>query len=487
MQLDIATGFYQSVSTPLAAQRCINWEPIVPQVPSLSHNALRDVYGIDTRALTGATISGLNRGAEVLSGVPFFINETALYSFDAAGVVTNHGVIVGSGRVSLAKSSRYLVVLVPGVTAYVFDSEDSSLTEITDIDWQVSDTVVFKDGYFTFTTSDGQQFFVSNLNQPLVYSALDFGSADVRPDLIVAAHVNHNELFIMGEDTIELFQNVGGEGFPFRRVRGGDIQKGIHAKFSVTDFDNSFVFLGGDVGELTSAWRVGGGGVSKISTSAVDNAIQEYTEDEIADAFAVTYAYGGNFFVAFTFTSTRIPSRTLVYDATTSALTGGSVWHERQSGVNDNKWRVTSIVSAYGDLIAGDTVDGRIGTLNQDTHTEYGAPIKRQKTSMPFQVGQTHMFVAELKLTMESGQGVIDPDADGHDPQIGMEFSDDGARTWSTKYLRPYGKIGEYQKIPSWRRQGRVPRARVLRFTTTEPIKSNLLRLDAIGGGSVQI
>ncbi len=486
MQLEIASGFYQSVSLPLAAQRCINWEPIVPQDEALSRRSLRDVYGIDTRTLTGATITGINRGAQVVDGVPYFINERTLYSFDSANVVTSHGTIDGQGRVSLANNGRYLVIVVPGVKGYVFDNTDSSLAEITDIDFQVSDTVTFKDGFFIFTASDGLQFFNSNLNQPLVYSALDFGTAEVRPDKIVATHVNKNELFVPGEDTIERFQTIGGSGFPFQRIPGGDIQKGVHAKFSLVDFDNGFVFLGGDVKELTSVWWVAGGRPQRIATSAIDNAIQEYTQDEIADAFAFTYAYGGNYFVAFTFESTRIPSRTFVYDAASTALKGARIWHERQSGVVDDRWRVSQIVSAYGDLIAADSIDGRIGTFNKDTTNEYGNPIFRQKASQPFQAEQLHMFVSKLNLTMESGVGKISS-GDGFDPQVGMEFSDDGARTWSTRYMRSYGKIGEYQRVPSWRRQGRVPRARVLRFTTTEDVPSHLLRLDAEGETSLQL
>lgn len=487
MQLDIASGFYQSVSVPLAAQRCINWEPIVPEAGALSDTALRDVYGIDTRALTGASITGINRGARVVNGTPYLVNELKLYSFTSGGVVTDHGTINGSGRVSMASSARYLVIVVPGVTGYVFDNTDSSLTEITDIDWQVSDTVTFKDGYFIFTTSDGLQFFVSNLNQPLVYSPLDFGTAEARPDKIVGGFVNpQNELVILGEEIIELFQNVGGADFPFLRIPGATIQKGLRAKFSLVEFDNTVTFLGGAVGELTAVWQMGGG-ARKISTSAVDNAIQEYTEDEIADAFSFSYSYGGNYFLAVTLTSSRIPSRTLVYDATSSAATKTNVWHERQTGMTDNRWRVTSILAAYGDLIVADAFDGRVGTLNKDTHTEYGNPIKRQKTSSPFEVGYQHIFVSELKLTMESGVGVITDTEDGYEPRIGLEFSDDGARTWSTKYLRSYGKTGEYEKIPSWRRLGRVPRNRVVRFTTTEPVKSHMLRLDTYGEQSEQV
>lgn len=486
MQLEIATGFYQSVSLPLAAQRCINWEPIVPQTDALSTRALRDVYGIDTRALTGASITGINRGAQVVSGIPYFINERTLYSFDAANVVTSHGPINGAGRVSLANNGRFLVIVVPGVTAYVFDNDDLSLTEITDNDFQISDTVTFKDGFFVFTASDGGQFFVSNLNQPLVFDALDFGSAEVRPDNIVAGFVSpQNELLIFGDEIIELFQNIGGFGFPFQRVRGGTVTKGLRAIFSLVEFDNTLVFLGGAVGELTAVWQMGGG-VRKISTAAIDNAIQEYTADEIADAFSFTYAYGGNYFVAITLTSTRIPSRTLVFDATTSVQTGEMTWHERQSGVVDDRWRVASLVNAYGDLIVADSVDGRIGTFNKDTTNEYGDPIFRQKASSPFQIDQLHIFVSNLKLTMESGVGKIGT-GDGSDPQIGMEFSDDGGRSFSTRWMRSYGKVGEFERIPSWRRGGRVPRHRVLRFTTTEDVPSHILRLDAEGEVSEQI
>ena len=166
-----------------------------------------------------------------------------------------------------------------------------------------------------------------------------------------------------------------------------------------------------------------------------------------------------------------------------SALTGQDTWHERQSGVVDNKWRVTAIVSAYGDLIAADSVDGRVGTFDKDTHTEYGNVIFRQKTSLPFQSDQFPLFAGEIKAKMESGVGTIA----GLDPQLKMEFSDNGARSFQVAGLRSYGKIGDYDQIPSWRRQGRIPRDRVLRFTTTEPVKSTFLRLDATVEKAVQM
>ena len=474
MQLEVATGSYQSDSLPLSAQQCINWIPVVPQTQALSKRALFEAYGIETQALTGDSIVGMNRGAQKVNGVPYFVNGQNLYSIDSSFIVADLGSIVGTKRVSMANNGRWLVIVVPGSRSYAFDNETNTLSQITDLDFQVSDTVSFKDGFFIFTSSDGKQFFHSNLNQPLVISALDFGTAEVRPDNIVAAHVNHNELYVLGEDTIELFRTIGGFNFAFQRVPGGDTQKGLHAKHSVIDFDNSFVFLGGGVNELTAVWRMGGG-ASKLSTSAIDNAIQEYTKEEISNAFAMSYSYSGNYFVSFTFTSDRIPSKTFVYDATTSALSGVSTWHERQSGIAEDKWRVTSIVNAYGNLYVGDSVDGRIGVMKKDVFQEYGSPIFRQKTTMAFDSDRFPIFVNELKLTMETGVGTIA----GLDPKIRMDFSDDHGRTFSNGYLRSYGLIGDYQSFPSWRRQGRVPRDRVVRFTTTEPVKSVVIRLDA--------
>jgi hypothetical protein len=131
-------------------------------------------------------------------------------------------------------------------------------------------------------------------------------------------------------------------------------------------------------------------------------------------------------------------------------------------------------VSAYGKLWVGDSVDGRIGTFDKDTYDEYGEVIFRRKSSQPFTVGQTPLFVSELRATMESGTGTTTVD-----PQLVMRFSDNGGRTWSNGFFRSYGLQGEYQEYPIWRRLGRIPRNRVFEFTTSAKVKSNLLRLDA--------
>ena len=474
-QLPIPLGFYTSESLPFSAQRCVNWIPIVAENDALNNKALFQAPGI--KQLADLKVNN-GRGGQVVKEVPYFINGNSLLSVSATGVVTNRGKIPGSGRVSMANNGKFLVVVIPGVSAFVFNNVDDTLKQITDTDFRVSDTVVFKDGFFVFSASAGDVFFNSALNDPFAYDALDFGSAEINPDKIVALHVNHNELFVAGLDTIELQQTIGGSGFPFQRINGANIQKGVKAKFSLIEFDNTFCFVGGGLNERSAIWKVtGSSSVQKISTNAIDKEIQKFTDDEVSKSFAMTYSEHGQFFAIFTFESTIISSRTFVYNATASALSGGSVWFELQSGVTDNRWQVASILSAHGKLLVSDLTRSLIGELDKDTINYYGDPIFRSMTTKPFENIGVSFFAGEFEATFESGVGLTT--GQGADPQVRMDFSDDGGRTFSSEFSRSIGKIGEYNHRSIWRRQGRFPVSRTIRLTITDPVKANLLRLAA--------
>jgi len=60
-----------------------------------------------------------------------------------------------------------------------------------------------------------------------------------------------------------------------------------------------------------------------------------------------------------------------------------------------------------------------------------------------------------------------------------MDFSDDGGRTWSSEFSREIGKIGAYGQRSVWNRQGSFPVARTIRFTGTDKVKYNLIKITA--------
>ncbi|HHZ70968.1 MAG TPA: hypothetical protein EYN54_11975 [Methylococcaceae bacterium] len=189
--IPIPITFYQSPSAPFSSQRCINWIPVVAEGPALNAVMLMQPRGIKEFS---NTLEPKGRGSNKLAGVAFYINGNSLVSVSSSGGITNHGFIPGTGRVSTAVSKRHLVIVIPGVSAFVFDNTTDTLSEITDPDFRTSDTVVFKDTFFVFSATGGEVFFHSELNDPLDFNALDFGASEISPDPIVALHVNHNEL-----------------------------------------------------------------------------------------------------------------------------------------------------------------------------------------------------------------------------------------------------------------------------------------------------
>lgn len=472
IELPFATGFYEDFSKPLAAQECINLHVIVPQTNALSPAALISTPGLEDFS----SLSGKNRGSHTMNNISYFVNGNRLFRVNSDGTNVDLGAIDGATRVSMADNGTQLCIVVPGITGYIFTEDPAILTEITDavyFELGPSLGVSYKDSFFIHIGKDRKAFFISNINDGLVYNALDFGTAEVDPDGIVASNVTNNQLFMLGRNTIEVFQNIGGADFPYQSVRGAVVSKGLTAPFAVASFDNSFVFMGGAENEKPAIWRYSGNTATKISNSGIDLALQQYSEGELDSAFAMTYAENGSFFVIFT-----LLRNTFVYDATASALQGRPVWHERRSGTNGTeRWIVNSMVKAYGEILVGDAFTGRVGRMSLDIDSEYGETIFRSFATAPFEAQNRNMFVSNIELTVETGTAnAVDP---GSEPVVRLSFSDDGGRTFSNEISRSMGKIGEYNHRVIWRRQGRASTDRVARFRCSERVKVSFLQLTA--------
>ncbi len=470
----LGDGSYESTARQFSSQRCVNMFTAVARNQSLNDTMLLGSPGISQFSTTGIKPS---RGAIVMDDVYYIVCGELLCSVDSLGVATSIGTISGTIRVVMAHNGEKLAIVVPGGNSYVYNKTTDILVQITDVDFRISDTVCFKDGYYIFTETDSNVFFVSALNDPLSFDALDFATAELAAGNIVGCHSDQDQLFIFKSDMTEVFQNVGGSGFPFQRIPGAAFEKGIHSRYSPIQFEGSFFYVGGGHNERSSIYRSGGGEPLSISTDSIDREIQEFARSEIAKSFTFTYSIEGFSFVGFTFRSANTTPRTFVYNVTASELLGRPVWQEQQTGINDGAWRVNSIDTVYSKLLVSDYLDGRVGEIESDLYTEYGDTILRLKTTGPMSGNGTSFYISSIELTTESGEGLNI--GQGSDPEVMMDFSDDGARTWSSEYWRPLGKIGEYFRRTAWRRLGRVPAHRVWRFKQTDPIKTAWIKLES--------
>jgi hypothetical protein len=491
--LPICSGLYQSSSLPFDAQNCINWIPILPEAQdaALNDHALLSAQGVSL--FCDLEIPFPTRGSDQMSNIAYFVTGNYLWKINADGTSENLGYISGDGMVSMDNNGQYLVIVVPNDKAYYYNNVDNTLNMITvenNEGFRQANTVVFKDGYFIYTESLGDVFFISALNQPWVIDPLDF-AAGLQPDKIVSAYINHNELYILGQDTIQIFQNVGGESFPFQKIQGALIQKGVRSIFGTVYFDNTFLFIGGGVNEKTAIWKVvGSSAAQKVSSDAIDYQLQLYTPEELASCFTMSYSDSGHFCAAFTVLSSRFekPSLTIVFDATASALSGGKlVWHQRQSNISLRSppcWRINNVIECYGKILCGDNIDGRIGELDPNVYTEYGDVIFRQKTSMPYANDGKYQFFGDVEITPETGVG--DATGDYTNPQLSLSYSNDGGRNFISQSSRSLGEIGKYNQRCIWRRQGALSRTRMMRITCAEKVKCDILKAEAWTEGGVQ-
>lgn len=482
--LPIANGFYLSDAPVTSAQQCINLYPNIVQAPALSQETVLGTAGIDAIDSTGI-ISQQNRGSLVMAGIVYFVNGETLYRLNRDTVdpaAYSHdalGTILGGQRVSMATNGTELVILPPGGVGSVWNEGTTTFTadiNVVDNDFTangIPQYVVYIAGYFLFTT-DSKKFIISNLNNALSYNALDFGTAEADPDDIVAPIVHENQLFILGTETIEGFENIGGSGFPFQK-NGVLDDTGLLSPFSIVKGDNSFRFVGASLNEGPGIYEFTGARAVKISNTAIDSILQDLSDAEIDEIFAMHYGQNGQFFTAF---SVQGRSQSFEYNAVSQR------WHQRQSFIDSglDAWRVSSIVSGYGELIVFDRIDGRIGVLNEDTYTEYGEMIFRRLDTMPFANNHKSARISSLEMTIQAGVG----NSAEPNPQIRMSRSTTGGKLFSSELSRAMGRIGQYKQRPIWRRLGRAAQYEMFRFEITDPVKVALIKMAVRSSGGTR-
>lgn len=479
--LPFAQGYYLSESLPISAQECTNFYPNIPQTSTVTNQSLFGTPGL-TEIATANTLNEFNRGLHVFDGIPYAVNGNNLYridrSFNAFGEASFNAVQVGTGifgseRVFMSDNgplnsgggAGQLCIIVPEsdvqFNAFIFTIA-GGLVQISDVDFDGPvNGLAYVDGFFLFTKKSGNKFFISNLRDGLTYLATDFADAEVDPDPIRAPFILKNEVYIFGSQTFEPFQNVGGGGFPFVRIEGAVQDKGIDAPASVIEIDGNMSFIGSADGEQPAIWLTNGGKPQKISTTAIDNQIRQYTDETVSSAFAATYSQAGALFAVFTFPR----QETFVYEV----ISG--LWHTRESTIGEvqNPWRVSNIKQAYGELLVGDLTTNKFGIIDREIFTEYGEPIKRRFVMPPFDNGGDPFFIDSIEAVIESGLGnTVDP---AQNPKVILSYSDDGGRTFSDGITREVGAIGEYEFRTIWNQLGRVARERMFKFEVADAIK----------------
>jgi hypothetical protein len=196
---------------------------------------------------------------------------------------------------------------------------------------------------------------------------LDFASAEGAPDQLISVNVDHREAWLFGTGTIEVWYNAGTADFPLQRIQGAFNELGCAAVYSVAKLDNTLFWLGSDARGSGVVYRAVGYRGERISTHAVEFAIQNYSV--ISDAVAYSYQQEGHKFYVLTFPTA---GATWVFDTSTGA------WHERASLINGHfgRHRSNCQMNFNNEIIVGDYENGNIYAFDLDVYADDTIPQK---------------------------------------------------------------------------------------------------------------
>jgi hypothetical protein len=327
--------------------------------------------------------------------------------------------------------------------------------------------IAWIDGYFIVNQGGTNKFYVSDL-KGFNIDTLSFTSAEGSPDIIIALISNNRDLWVFGERSVEVYTNTGNADFPFERIPGGFLEVGCAAGYSVAKIDGTILWLGRSNEGQGQVFAAKGMTPQRVSTHAIEQAISSYTNPSSATAY--TYEAKGHKFYVLNF-----DEATWVYDLTTG------LWHERAYTSEGNLVRHRAGTCAYSpggnSHLVGDYENNKLYIMRDGYYLDDEDAITRLRSTPHVSSGLDRLFCPKFQVDMEVGVG-LDGGGQGSDPQVMLDWSDDGGNTWSSEIWaaigRVIGGIGEFKTRVIWRRLGSF-RDRIFRLKVTDPVKVTLL------------
>ena len=465
MEIPFVGPAYRARSMNLNAQRCVNFYLETGGPNGRSGAALIGTPGL-VRKLVLPNAPCEVRAAEVFKGELWVVGGSKLYSITPGWVATERGTLgTSEGFVSIQANSSQLMI-VDGVSGYIWDNKESEFSQITDPEFPAgAKTVSYLDNYFIAETPDTEQFSISALGDGLNWNGADFTSAEGAPDNIVTHLTDHRQLWVLGDSTIQIFENTGNADFPLEASGTAFIEVGCAAAASAARFDNSVVWLGKDENGQGIVWRAANYNPTRMSDHGLEFAMQSYPR--IDDARAFTYQQDGHTFYVLTFPTA---DATWHYDAATGTW-AERAWLETGSG-KLHRHRANCHAAFNGQNIVGDWENGILYALDLNAFTDDGSTILSLRAAPTLENEQRYLFFSALQVDIEAGVGT--PTGQGQMPKMMLRYSDDGGHTWSNRREATMGKIGQYGARAKWNRLGRG-RNRVFEVSVTDPVKRVIL------------
>ncbi len=461
-----AGSFNERTGKAISAQRLVNWYAEYDYSHGKKTLILQQRGGL---SLEGSYSVGPHRGMYEHDGKLYFVSNNTLYSKDTANVDVTCGTInTYSGRVGMSSNGTYLVI-VDGTDGWLWDG--STLDQITDADFVNAEQIKFLHGRFIVNKPGTGEFYIStaypakaDLINGAGWTSLDFATAEVDPDDLLAIEVDKQELWLFGDFTTELYFDSGDATFPFESQPGGAMEWGIAAPWSVAKGDGVIVWLAKNRAGGPQVVAAPGFAPQVISTHAVEEAMAGY--GTIDDAFAyIVKGFDKSYFYVLTFPSANV---TWAYNMSLPPELG---WHQWAS-YDVGRFRGATFCYFNNKRYFGDALNGNLYTLSVSKYTDNSDILERIAVGPSIEMDLNDFSVNSLEIHFNAGIGLIS--GQGSDPQAMLRISRDHGHTYGNSRWRTIGALGNYNTRSVWRQLGQytsfTPELRV-----TDPIKATVI------------
>lgn len=444
---------YQMDAVSFDCQRSVNLFPITSESGSSKNVvALRFTAGLEEFSTVGG---GPVRGCIEAGGRSFWVSGDGFYEVDSDGNETSYGTLLtATSRVTLNFNGAQIMV-VDGLYGYIFTLATNVLEQILDPGFPSPAVFgAYQDNYFIVVKGGTAQFYISAIGDGLSWDVLDFTTVESSPDDLVGAVSDGTNLWLLGETSVEVYQNTGAAAFPFERIPGAVIQSGCSAPFTAIIFDNALTWLGQDDRGGSIVWRANGYQATRISTQAIEKKIATSTNP--VESYAYTYYEQGH---AFYCLQVKSLDSTLCSDAATNYM-----WHEKSyrnalTGM-DQQHRASCHVYFNNMNLVGDREFGIVYRQSLYIYDDNGDEIIRVRISPHQQDEKKLITFGTFELDIEPGRALQGgpnnnvPVRSGSEPNFMMKYSDNGGFTWSNERWVSSGKTGKYKARARWTRCG---------------------------------
>lgn len=454
-------------------ETCVNWFP-----EKAGDHAKYDLVLYPTPGLTEyADLTGNQvRNMIEFDGFAYVVVDFKFYRVDQSGVALLKGSLNPVEPVQQPQIvvNGLQVGIVDNGYMYSYDIAADTFSEVTN-PFTVAAApsyITFQDGYGIYNQPGTSTWWITAINDFTMTSSLDFASANTTNQDIVAIVSNRQQLYIFTSVGCEIWYNSGNNDFPFERKNTSYITQGTTAPASIVTIDNTVFYLTRSYQGEGYVVRITGDSQPVVVSSLAINYIINQIDD-ISDAIGYSYQENGHLFYIITFPS---GDKTFVYDLTTEG------WHARSStlendpgaGFRQGRQRGNCYCFLGSRHIVGDFQSGKLYEMRDDTYTEDGAMIYRERTTSHLWNDLKRICLRSITIDCQMGVGTVAVP----EPKLNLYVSKDGGYTYGAAHIGTFGAPGAYNNRIKFNQLG-TARDFVGKITCTDPVNAVILGASA--------